>query len=117
MPITKKASEIVNNACAVATVANAKKAAAKKKATAKAVAPAVANAPAAPALPKATSPFEAHALQTLADFFQSADYQKDSPVLHVYSQEKAVFIRNFLKVANLRAKEKGKKFKFVTVKS
>jgi hypothetical protein len=83
----------------------------------KATEPAAANAPAAPALPKAGNQAEEHALQSLQDFFQSAEYSKPNPIMYVYSQEKAVFIRNFLKVANLRAKEKGKLFKFVTVKS
>ena len=109
MPRNTKASAIVTPpATAKAVAAETIK---KLKATTKAVAPAV------PALPKATTPFEEHALQTLADFYKSVEFTKDSPVLHVYSQEKAVFLRGFLKVARLRAEAQGKKFTFITIKS
>jgi len=108
---TKASAPIVPPATAKAVAAETIK---KLKATTKAAA---ANAPAVPALPKAGNPAEAHALETLADFYKSAEFSKPNPVLYVYSTEKATFLRGFLKVARLRAEAQGKKFTFITIKS
>ena len=109
MPRNTKASAIVTPTAAAIAAETIKKL--------KATVPAVANATAVPALPKATTPAQAHALETLADFYKSVEFTKDSPVLHVYSAEKATFLRGFLKVARLRAEAQGKKFTFITIKS
>lgn len=110
MPITKKASDqLVNNACAVATVAAAKKATAKKKkATAKAVAPAGANAPAVPA---------DELIKKLDEFLSLPAYtDQQYPVIRVAGLQKVQQLRKELQTRRLQALAGGQApLKFIKV--